>query len=97
MNDDSPSRQIDEMKAPLFSYVTLGPLIAALFAEKIDNDIAVCILFVCLIGGMVFWLKKRLAILETACIKQEQRLAELTVSPKEEGESEPDTDSQSRE
>lgn len=90
MNDQLPSKQIDELRAPLFTYVVLGPLIAALFAEKIDNEVMVCLLFVGLIGGTAFWLRRRLDELANSCAQQQKQLEELKASPHlEEEDAEP--------
>ena len=41
-----PSKQLDELKSVIFTYVLLAPLSSALFADKIDNIFVVCLFFV---------------------------------------------------
>lgn len=75
---EPPSQQIDELKGLLYLYVTLGPLVSALFANRIDNTFIACFLFVCMVGAAFFWVKTRLDRLEESLREQEERLAELT-------------------
>ncbi|MBI5571012.1 MAG: hypothetical protein HY914_13795 [Desulfomonile tiedjei] len=77
MTDDPPSRQIDELKPGLFLYVTLAPLISALFAESINSTFVVCLFFVVLIGAAFHSFKKKLDTLEAAVREQEERLVQL--------------------
>jgi hypothetical protein len=74
---DLPSQQLDELKAVIFTYVILAPLLSALFAEKIDNLFVVCLLFVGLVGTAFVYLKNRLGQLEESLKDQERRLMEL--------------------
>jgi hypothetical protein len=74
---DLPSQQLDELKAVIFTYVILAPLLSALFAEKIDNMFVVCLLFVGLVGTAFVYLKNRLGQLEESLKEQERRLMEL--------------------
>jgi hypothetical protein len=75
--EDLPSQQLDELKATIFTYVVLAPLLSALFAEKIDNMFVVCMLFVGLVGTAFVYLKNRLGQLEESLKQQERRLMEL--------------------
>ncbi len=75
MRDNPPSRQLDELKTFLFMYILLGPLLAALFADKIDNIFAACALFVTMTGSAFFWFKKRLQALEQS-VKELERQVE---------------------
>lgn len=74
---DLPSQQLDELKAVIFTYVILAPLLSALFADKIDNMFVVCLLFVGLVGTAFVYLKNRLGQLEESLKDQERRLMEL--------------------
>ncbi len=74
---DLPSQQLDELKTFLFTYVVLAPLLAALFADKIDNMFVVCLLFVGLVGTAFIHLKNRFEQLEKSLKDQERRLMEL--------------------
>ncbi len=74
---DLPSQQLDELKATIFTYVVLAPLLSALFAEKIDNMFVVCMLFVGLVGTAFVYLKNRLEKLEASLKEQERKLMEL--------------------
>jgi hypothetical protein len=78
MPKESPSQQIDELKTILYTYITLGPLVSALFASRIDNIFAACFLFVCLNGAAFLWVKTRLEMLEQSVREQEERVAELS-------------------
>jgi hypothetical protein len=74
---DLPSQQLDELKTAIFTYVVIAPLIAALFADKIDNIFLVCLLFVGLVGSALVYFRNRLGELEESLKRQEQRLREL--------------------
>jgi hypothetical protein len=78
MPNELPSRQIDELKTLLYSYVTLGPLVSALFANRIDNMFVACFLFVCFVGTAFFRIKKRIETLEQSVLEQEERLEKLS-------------------
>jgi hypothetical protein len=78
MNDDPPSQQIDDLKGGLFTYIILAPLVAALFAERIDNVFVACVLFVSLVGTAYVWLRTRLEQLERSVREQEDKLEKLT-------------------
>ena len=86
MNHDLPSRQLDELKTFLFSYIVLGPLLAALFADKIDNIFLACVLFVGITGSAFLWFKKRLQALEVSIKDLERRIEETELSAKSEVE-----------
>ncbi|MHB8205147.1 MAG: hypothetical protein ACYDHG_15770 [Desulfomonilaceae bacterium] len=75
--EDLPSQQLDELKATIFTYVVLAPLLSALFAEKIDNMFIACLLFVGLVGTAFVYLKNRLEKLEASLKEQERKLMEL--------------------
>jgi len=77
MTDEPPSRQIDDLKPGLFLYITLAPLISALFAESINNKFVACLLFVGIIGVAFHSFKTRLDTLETAVREQEEKLAQV--------------------
>ena len=74
---DLPSQQLDELKAVIFTYVLLAPLLSALFADKIDNMFIVCLMFVGLVGTAFVYLRNRLDQLEESLKDQERRLTEL--------------------
>ena len=74
---DLPIRQLDELKTFIFTYVVLAPLLAALFADKIDSMFIACLLFVGLVGTAFIHLKNRLEQLEKSVKDQERRLMEL--------------------
>ncbi len=74
---DPPSQQLDELKAAIFTYVVLAPLLSALFAEKIDNMFVACLLFVGLVGTAFVYLRNRLEKLEASLKEQERKLMEL--------------------
>lgn len=78
MTHDPPSRQLDELKAMLFPYIVLGPLLSALFANQIDNVFIACLLFVGMVGSAFFGFKKRYEIIEKSVQEQEAKLVELT-------------------
>lgn len=78
MQDNSPGRQLENLKTFLFTYIVLAPLLSALFAEHIDNWIVACMLFVGLVGGAFIWVRRRLAELEESVSEQERKLAELS-------------------
>jgi hypothetical protein len=82
-----PIQQLDELKTFVFMYVIMAPLLAALFADKIDNTFVACLLFVVLVGTSVFHLKNRMDTLEESIKEQEKRLAELEGADEEESES----------
>ncbi len=72
-----PSQQLDELKSVIFTYVLLAPLLAALFADKIDNIFIVCLLFVGFVGTAIVYLRNRLSLLEESLKEQERRLMKL--------------------
>ncbi len=76
-----PSQQLDELKGPLYGLILLVPLLAALFAEKIDNEFVSCALFVGLLGIAYSWLRKRLVILEASIREQEEHIEKLEAEP----------------
>ena len=61
----------------------LGPLIAALFADKIDNVFVACALLVVLTASAFFWFKKRLEVLEESVKELERQLEEAGLSDKD--------------
>lgn len=75
--DELPSRQFDELKSVIFTYVLIAPLLSALFANDIDNIFVVCLLFVGLVGTAFVYLRNRLSQLEELIKDQERRLLEL--------------------
>jgi|GEM_PF-251756 len=81
---DPPSRQLDELKTVIFTYVVMAPLLSALFADKIDNVFVACLLFVGLVGMSFVFLKRRLEKLDEAIKEQERRLMELEAVKHEE-------------
>jgi hypothetical protein len=74
---DLPSQQIDELKTILFTYIVMGPLLSALFADKIDNIFVACLLFVGLVGTAFAYFRNRIGILEESLKEQERRLMEM--------------------
>jgi hypothetical protein len=68
----------------LFPYIVLGPLLAALFANQIDNLFVACLLFVGMVGSAFFGFRKRYEMIEKSVRKQEEMLVELTGPPNEE-------------
>jgi len=72
-----PLEQLDELKSVIFTYVVLAPLLAALFADKIDNIFVVCLMFVGFVGTAFVYLRNRLSQLEESLKDQERRLMEL--------------------
>jgi hypothetical protein len=82
--EDLPSQQIEELKTILFTYVVVGPLLAALFADKIDNVFVACLSFVSLVGTFFVFLRNRIEKLEVSVKEQEQRLRELEGSEDDE-------------
>jgi hypothetical protein len=82
--EDLPSQQIEELKTILFTYVVVGPLLAALFADKIDNVFVACLSFVSLVGTFFVFFRNRIEKLEVSLKEQEQRLRELEGSEDDE-------------
>lgn len=72
-----PSRQLDELKTLIFTYLLVAPLLSAWFALRIDSELVACLLFVGLIAAVSLHLRNRLGRLEEALIEQERRLEEL--------------------
>jgi len=72
-----PLEQLDELKSVIFTYVVLAPLLAALFADKIDNIFVVCLMFVGFVGTAFVYLRNRLSQLEESLKNQERKLLEL--------------------
>jgi len=75
--EDLPSQQLDELKTFIFTYVFLGPLLSALFADKVDNIFVVCVLFVGIVGTASVYLNRRITKLEKTLKEQESRLKDL--------------------
>jgi len=75
--EDLPSRQLDELKTFIFTYVFLAPLLSALFADKIDNIFVVCLLFIGMVGTAFVCLRRRIGRLEESLKEQESRLMDL--------------------
>ncbi len=74
----SPTEQIENLRTFLYTYIVLGPLLSALFAEHIDNRFFACTLFVALVMGALSWVRKRLVQLEDSLREQERKLGELS-------------------
>lgn len=72
-----PSQQLEELKSVIFPYVVIAPLLAALFADKIDNIFVACLLFVALVGTGFIYLRNQLGKLEESLKEQERRIAEF--------------------
>lgn len=83
---DLPSQQIDELKTLLFTYIVMGPLLSALFADKIDNIFVACFLFVGLVGTAFGYFKNRIEKLEESLKDQEQKLMKMEATNNEEFE-----------
>jgi hypothetical protein len=75
MNPEPPSRLLDDIKGRLFAYILLGPLLSALFAEKIDNQLVSCLVFLGFVGSAFLWFRKRLDLLEREVRQLEEELA----------------------
>lgn len=82
---NSPLQQLEEIEAFLFPYLIIGPLLSALFAERIDNFFVGCLLFVVVVGSAFSWIRRRFLVLQDLIREQENRLREL-----EKGESDDD-------
>ncbi len=78
VQDSSPLQQLENLKTFLFTYIVLGPLLAALFSEHIDNWFFACGLFVALVMGALSWVRNRLATLEKSLQEQERILDEIS-------------------
>ncbi|MEW6351418.1 MAG: hypothetical protein AB1646_20385 [Thermodesulfobacteriota bacterium] len=83
MPPDPPSRLLYEIKGPLYTYVLLGPLVAALFAQKIDNELVSCLAFVAFVGIAFHSLRRRLNSLEQSVREIEEELQRLNPPPSE--------------
>ncbi len=81
MPPDPPSRLLDEIKGPLFTYVLLGPLVSALFAQKIDNELVSCLVFVAFVGTAFYRFRTRLNNLEQSVRELEEELERLKPKP----------------
>ncbi|MFH1116283.1 MAG: hypothetical protein V1792_20415 [Pseudomonadota bacterium] len=78
MHQISPTEQIENLRTFLYTYIVLGPLLSALFAEHIDNRFFACMLFIALVLGALSWVRNRLVRLEESLREQERRPAELS-------------------
>jgi hypothetical protein len=76
MTAPSPGQLIEELKAFLYPYIVIGPLVSALFADKIDNVAVACLLFVGFVGAAFNWFSKRIQLLEAAVRELENKLRE---------------------
>lgn len=76
MTEDSPGRLLEDLKAFLYPYIVMGPLISALFANSIDNVLAACLLFVGVVGTAFFWFNRRIQQIEAAVKELEDELRE---------------------
>ncbi len=85
MKKDPPLQQLEEIKAFLFPYLIIGPLVAALFAERIDNLFVACFVFVVVVGFAFSWVRKKLLVLEELIREQDDRLRELECIVSEDG------------
>ena len=79
LTEPSAGAQLEELKTFLSTYILIGPLLSALFAQHIDNFFFACTLFVSLVGTAFYWFMKRMAILEKSVGTLENKLAELSV------------------
>jgi Na+/melibiose symporter-like transporter len=77
LTENSVSRQFDELKTFLLTYVLIAPLLSALFAEHIDNKFIACILFVGLVGTAFCWFRRRLADLDEWIQEMVSRIDDL--------------------
>jgi len=73
----SPIDRLEEIKTFVFTYILIGPLLSALFAEEIDSRFVVAVIFVVGIGAALTWTRNRMAELEESIRDQERRLLEL--------------------
>jgi len=76
MTQESPGRLLEDLKAFLYPYIVIGPLISALFASKIDNLLAACLLFVGFVGTAFYWFSKKIQVIELSIQDLESRLRE---------------------
>ncbi len=81
MLPDPPSKQLDEIKGPLYTYILLGPLVSALFAQKIDNELVSCLLFVTFVGIAFYGFRRRLNSLEQSVRELEDELKGVAPRP----------------
>ena len=87
--DYSPIEKLEDVRTFIFTYIILGPLLSALFAEQIDNRFVVALIFVIAVGAALTWTRNRMAELERSIRDQEERIVDLCREP----ESERDTQS----
>jgi len=85
MTEESPGRLLEDLKAFLYPYIVIGPLISALFANQIDNLLAACLLFVGFVGTAFYWFSKRIQAIEMSIkdLELRQREHEGPPSPEE--------------
>ncbi len=74
MHPDPPSHLLDDIKGRLYAYILLGPLLSALFAEKIDNQLVSCLAFLGLVGSAFWWFRNRLDVLDREVRQLEEEL-----------------------
>ncbi len=74
---ERPSEQLDQLKTIVFTYIVIAPLLAALFANKIDTVFLACALVIGLVAAVFIHLRNRMRHLEESLKEQERRLMEL--------------------
>ena len=72
-----PSRQLDELKTLIYTYLLIAPLLSAWFALKIDSELVAFLMFVGLIAAVFVHLRNRFGRLEESLTAHERRLEEL--------------------
>lgn len=75
--DYSPIEKLDEVRTFVFTYMVIGPLLSALFAEHIDNRFVVALIFVIAVGFALTWTRNRMAELENSIRDREERNVDL--------------------
>jgi hypothetical protein len=75
--DYSPIEKLEDVRTFVFTYIVIGPLLSALFAEHIDNRLAVALIFVIAVGAALTWTRNRMAELESSIRDREERIAAL--------------------
>ncbi len=75
-----PSEHLEQLKTSIYLYVVIGPLISALFADKIDNFFVACLLFVGFVGTAFLYLRNELGKLQESIKAQEKKLMQMEAS-----------------
>jgi len=75
--DYSPIEKLEDVRTFVFTYMVIGPLLSALFAEHIDNRFVVALIFVIAVGFALTWTRNRMAELERSIRDQQERIVDL--------------------